>query len=433
MSPTGKQSKSAILSPRAVDGYRRKILTRKRHQDGQLIELKNGWAVRYYEPGEGQRLRVQKFLGSFEKLTKPQAKTAMQQTLAEVNEHVTIRPQTNTTTFRTCAEQWLSDCMTRKLKPIKPSVSHNWRCILDNHLLDAIGDLPLSSVGNKTMKSLVERLANKKLAPATIRNITLVVKLVRSSAEDEDGNQLYPMKWNRRFIDMPEVDSNKQRTPSFVGEQVTRIVEAATGRMQMVCILFAASGLRAGELTGLEVRHFDGTSVKVEQAVWGGNGRVGSPKTKNSYRTVDLHPDVSTLLKQFIGKRTAGFIFQTSGGKPLSQTNLLRREFHPLLETLEIDQCGFHAFRRFRNTHLRNSLCPDGLLKFWMGHSAKDMSDHYDKVRDDVQFRRDVSRAMGVGFDLPKTLTPKRLAEKKISQSGVIGRYAEAVESVLSS
>ena len=63
-----------------------------------------------------------------------------------------------------------------------------------------------------------------------------------------------------------------------------------------------------------------------------------------------------------------------------------------------------------------------------MGHSAKDMSDHYDKVRDDVQFREDVSRSMGVGFDLPKTLTAKRLAEEKISLSGVIGRYAEAVE-----
>lgn len=166
----------------------------------------------------------------------------------------------------------------------------------------------------------------------------------------------------------------------------------------------------------------------MEQAVWAGNGEVGKPKTKNAYRVVDLYPDVAALLRSFIGGRTTGFIFQTSSGKPMGQSNLLRREFHPLLETLKIDNCGFHAFRRFRNTHLRNSLCPDGLLKFWMGHSAKDMSDHYDKVRDDVVFRRDVAKSFAVGFELPKTLTAKRPKKEKITTLDVNGRFAETVE-----
>ena len=37
------------LPPRAVDGFRRKLLTRRRHQDGQFLELKHGWAVQLYE------------------------------------------------------------------------------------------------------------------------------------------------------------------------------------------------------------------------------------------------------------------------------------------------------------------------------------------------------------------------------------------------
>ncbi|MGB8522439.1 MAG: hypothetical protein WCD43_05710 [Candidatus Acidiferrales bacterium] len=90
-----------------------------------------------------------------------------------------------------------------------------------------------------------------------------------------------------------------------------------------------------GELTGLEVKHFDGTSVEVEQAIWAGNGvkvKPGKPKTKNAYRTVDLHPDVSALLETYIGEdRKKGYIFQTSSGSPLAQSNILRREFHPLL------------------------------------------------------------------------------------------------------
>jgi hypothetical protein len=104
-------------------------------------------------------------------------------------------------------------------------------------------------------------------------------------------------------------------------------------------------------------------------------------------------------------------------------------EEREILKTLGIPKCGFHAFRRFRNTFLRNSLCPDGLLKFWMGHAAKDMSDRYDRVREDVQFRRDAARSLGVGFEVPKALSPKRAKPErpKVGEviSGVIGRQPE--------
>ena len=192
----------------------------------------------------------------------------------------------------------------------------------------------------------------------------------------------------------------------------------------MACVLLAASGLRAGELLGLEVQHFDGTSVKVEQSIWG--GKTQAPKTKNAYRTVDVHPDVALLLKAFIGDRKSGFIFQTSSGRPFGQSNLLNDGLHPLLEKLGISKRGFHAFRRFRNTHLRQQHCPAGLLKYWIGHSTKkDMSDLYDRSSLDVPYRKDVCVAMGIGFTLPPVLTPKlKKSEQSTSEVGVIGRQA---------
>jgi integrase len=162
-------------------------------------------------------------------------------------------------------------------------------------------------------------------------------------------------------------------------------------------------------------------------AAWGGDNKVGTPKTQNSYRVVDLHADVASLLKAFIGNRTSGFIFQTSSRKPVTQTNLLRRELHPLLDELKIDRRGFHAFRRYRNTYLRQQHCPDALLKFWLGHAGRDMSDLYDRSREDLQYRRDVAAAMGTGFDVPKTLAPKRPNVGKKALSGANGRFAETV------
>ena len=424
---TRNNTKSRTLRGRAVDGFREKVLKRRRHQEGQLLELEHGWAMRYYENCDGERQRVQKWLGDFADLpTRSAAKNMMQAELTKINSTVSASPRITSITFRVAAKQWIESCESRKLKPIKPSVSHNWRCILKNHLNPYLGELPLADVGNRTMRSLVEKLCRKKLSPASIRNICLVVKLVVASAIDDDGNALFPMKWNRRFIDAPSVDETKQRKPSFTGEQVTAIAKAATGRLQMACVLFAATGLRAGELFGLEVRHFDGTAVTVAQSVWGGNNKVGTPKTQNSYRVVDLHPDVASLLKSFIGTRSSGFIFQTSTRRPITQTNMLRRELHPLLDELKIGRRGFHAFRRFRNTHLRQSHCPDGILKFWLGHAGKDMSDLYDASRQDVQYRRDVAKAIGVGFDLPKMLTTKRSnVSEKTPDKGLNGRFVE--------
>jgi hypothetical protein len=64
-------------------------------------------------------------------------------------------------------------------------------------------------------------------------------------------------------------------------------------------------------------------------------------------------------------------------------------------------KAGSHAFRRFRNTCLRNyTQCPEGLLKYWMGHPGDGMSDRYDKIKDDLAFRKTWAEQCGVGFSI---------------------------------
>jgi integrase len=100
---------------------------------------------------------------------------------------------------------------------------------------------------------------------------------------------------------------------------------------------------------------------------------------------------------------------QSCEGRPLSQSNIVRRHLHEALERLGYvnpftgtHKAGNHAFRRFRNTYLRNhTACPDGLIKFWLGHADKDMTDRYDRIREDATFRRDVAERCGFGFKLP--------------------------------
>lgn len=337
-------------------------------------------------------------------LNKTERKRKRMEIVAQYNSQDYLKKvvaQETGTTFKAQSILWMSNCKLRKRKPIKPVTLVNWQSYLDNHILDVLGNQPIAEVNNASMKKLVELLVGKKLSPASIKNICLVVKLVKASAVDENGDELYPMKWNADFIDAPIVDARTQNTPAPTGEEVTRIVAAMDGETRMLFILEAATGLRAGELLGLEIRHFDGRSIKVEQSLW--RSDIQAPKTQNAYRIVDLHPDVAKLLSEFIGNRESGYIFCTSNGKPLNQSNILHRGLYPVLEKLGLKRHGFHAFRRFRNTYLRNyTLCPSGLRNFWLGWSGKDMSDHYDKVREDAAFRRHVAESVGLGFELPK-------------------------------
>jgi len=62
---------------------------------------------------------------------------------------------------------------------------------------------------------------------------------------------------------------------------------------------------------------------------------------------------------------------------------------------------GAHAFRRFRTTWLRKQHAPEDLVRFWLGHANKSVTDDYSKLKEDVTFRKKVAEQVGIGFELP--------------------------------
>jgi integrase len=312
-------------------------------------------------------------------------------------------------TFREQAKKWLHQRVTRKRKPVKPATVRGWESYLDNHLNPLIGEMALPYVNNGTLRMLGEKLSAAGLGPATIHDIVKVMRWVKASAVDENGEQLYSTKWNYEFADIPAVGN--QHTPMFTGDEIAKIIAKANKQERIIYALFASSGLRAGELFGLEVKHFSGNTITVAQSVW--EGRVQTPKTTSAFRQVDLHPTVADMLRDFIGDRKEGFLFRTRTGTPFLQSNFLRSSLYPILKELGIEKQGFHGFRRFRVTHLETSCVPPALVKYWTGHAASSdgeavrltVTDKYIKMGKDTKFRADVAERIGLGFELPKTET----------------------------
>jgi len=332
--------------------------------------------------------------------------------------------------FREQAKWWLNHVKERRRKPVAASTLETWEACIDNWLNPNIGDLRLSEINNAVLKTVVAKMSEGGLSPKTITdNYAPVVKMVVASAVDEQGEEIYPRKWNAEFIDLPVVEKEKQNTPSFSSEVMTGLARWKRGRERTVFILSGATGLRIGETLGIEIdKHIspDFQTLYIKQKVR--HGKVEQRlKTKNGVRQVDLHPAIAALLREFVGDRKKGFLFCTRLGKPLSPTNIIRRHLHAALKQLNYvnpfkgtHKAGNHAFRRFRNTYLRNKTeCPEGLRNYWMAHAGNSMDDLYDKIKEDVQFRKMWAEKCGFGFELPSVVpnVPKIVEKTEVAKA----------------
>jgi integrase len=411
----------AVSDARPQTRKRGKSMSRRSGQTGSIQKEGNWYVVRFWKDIAGQEKRQRVYericpafgpgkLSSSERERK--AKEIIAASGVDTVQYFEKSVKSNHgVTFREQAAIWLDRVRNRKRSPIAPATISNWESALDNWVNPNLGDLPLDTVNNQAMKELVAKLvASGKLGPKSISNYAQVVKMVVASAVNEQGEQIYPRRWNHEFIDMPVVDKSKQKTPSFTGDVVSGIVRVSKGLYRMLFILCAAAGLRMGEALGIDIKDIspDCLTIKLQQKAW--RGQIHKRlKTKNGEREIDLHPTVADMLKDYIGDRASGLLFCSRTGKQLWQSNILRRGLHPALEKigwrdeqLGIKKSGSHAFRRFRNTYLRNyTATPEGVYKFWMGHAGEDMSDLYDMIRRDVKFRREQAEKAGIGFTLP--------------------------------
>lgn len=50
---------------------------------------------------------------------------------------------------------------------------------------------------------------------------------------------------------------------------------------------------------------------------------------------------------------------------------------------------------------MRKQCAPEDLIRFWLGHANKTVTDSYSKLKVDVTFRQKVTEQVGIGFRLP--------------------------------
>jgi len=300
---------------------------------------------------------------------------------------------TPATTFKQQSERWLDHLATRIRKPVKPATIAGWRQSLNAWILPNIGAKLLSEVSNSVLRELVGKMTAAKLSSKTIQNYTQVVKMVVASAVTEEGDQIYPRKWNHDFIGLPIVQKEKQRRPTVTETELVELLSSVKERYAILIAVLAATGLRIGEALGLKTSDLsaDCRVLHVQRSIW--RGKEQAPKTANAIRVIDIPEALAQILRAYVAGKSC-YLFATAKGRPLQPRNVLR-VLHG-----KGKRVGFHAFRRFRLTWLRKNGVPKDLERLWMGHADEEVGDLYSKLKEDEPFRQLWAERVGLGFSV---------------------------------
>jgi len=413
-------------------------MSRRSGQSGTIVQKDGFYKVRFRQDVPGQTERKQCSVNicpdSGPKcLNKPQREHRAREIIIESGaDSYAAAEQAHVVTlgtlFKEQAAEWIKGLKERKRKPVKERTITSYESAR-RWIEERIGTTPLSDVNNSVLRDLVTDAAKAGFKPKTISNYVAVVKAVIASAIKPDGDPVYPRQWNAEYIDMPLVEKEQQRTPSFTAQEIEQIIgEAGLSDHGMLYATLAGAGTRIGEALALEVPNFKNGALHIRESIW--NGRITTPKTRAAVRIVDLAPPLAAALEAFIGNRTEGKIFRSMTGTAMSQRNILRRSLTPILKKLKLsEKSGFHGFRRYRVTYLRKQRCPESLLKFWIGHTDEDVTDLYDKLREDVEYRRQIVSEIGLGFEIRTAKKAKLLPmlPKSVKRSIAVSAAAAGV------
>ncbi|MER7562313.1 tyrosine-type recombinase/integrase [Streptomyces sp. NPDC097941] len=238
-------------------------------------------------------------------------------------------------TFRAVAERWRTSAQHR------PSTAASVRQRLESHVYPVLGDRPVAAIRPSEVQAWIKG-RSEVLAPVSLRNTYAIIKTVMRTAVLDGIIRTSPCDGVR----LPPTRGAEIVPPGDVA--VLALIDAApTMRERALVFLAAASGLRQGELFGLEVRHVDflRREVRVEQQLCDVTGKgaggvfLGPPKTHEATRVVPLAQAAVDAVAAYLAqhpvsevevwdrtnprkpiRRKARLLFPNAAGRPMQRS-----------------------------------------------------------------------------------------------------------------
>jgi integrase len=343
-------------------------MSRNSYQHGYVsnpIRTKNGlkFVIRYrVRTSEGKwRHKAETLYGLSGKKA---AQAILDQRIRESSTQKTTSPDLTLTQF---IDNYWRPYLDRQ--DVKPSTLQGYNSLLNQHITPVLGERRLTDIAPLHIEQLLQ--SKSALSPKTRRNLVGLLQGVFSLAEDDDLIEKSPVRGRHKPV-VP-----KEEKPVWTPEQVRAIIGSVPERYRALFACAALTGARLGELLALQWKHsdFDGRKLRIEQSLW--RGRLVTPKTKGSFRTVLFGEALGKALtnhlqnSQHVGPED--FVFSKSDGSTLDPDTLRRDVLYPALDRLGIPRnsrsAGFHTFRHSVGSFINAQTGNLKLAQKLLGHS----------------------------------------------------------------
>lgn len=292
------------------------------------------------------------------------------------------------------AEQWLK----RKAKRMKPSTAHKYIRVLSEYVLPQLGHLGADEITRRTVSDWIRwaeeqrREDGRRYSRSTVKGWWRVLRILLKDAHAE-GYIAHDLTIRQTSPDTGVGSRQEKRTltSAQLGALVDATRELYPTRYAEV-VTAAYTGMRIGELYGLEWRDIDLSAgrLKIQRATW--RGVVSSTKT-DAPREIPLPGIVVAALSEHrktqMREQPPGFdegiVFpSTTGGRRYSSS--LCKPMGILSEHLGLDlKVSPQVLRRTFNTLMVAGQVDRIVLRAMMGHSSEQMTQRYSGVGFDVK------------------------------------------------
>jgi len=345
---------------------RGKSMSRRTGQNGTIEERNGAWRGRYLidVPGQMERQKRSVVLGFKKDMTKSEAKRKLKEIIRQEGIDLPAYVIPSTENFAQRVQRWEQTYVAKRKPSYRDLIAYHL-----TYLLPKWGKSPVEVITAAAVNEWVGEPELAHLSPTTVKGI---VKTLQTALGKKFG------KGAISYSSKSEVESDPR---CYLVEEVEQIVEAAKGQYKVLFKLAAEIGARAGELYALTVDDllFQQNVVRINKSMY--RQEVGSPKTRNATRWVNVKPYVMEMLKDQLNGRKEGLVFQSKRKTPLVNCVVLNKHLHPLLRKLGLERGGMHGFRHHRVSALVMAGTPMVVIKKWIGHGSEEMVNRYTHLR----------------------------------------------------
>lgn len=284
---------------------------------------------------------------------------------------------------------YLRHWLRAKEKLVKPSTYANYSLKILNHIIPALGHMPLKQVDSKIVQEATFNWLEKGSCAGggglKLKTVKDLVTLIRGTLKDAAKQNLrenrpieiaYPRSTLKPTCDVLE-SKNQHKLIKYISNHPT------PHNLGLLVALY--TGMRIGEICALQWKNIDLEEKliyvdKTLSRIFGkdSNGLpynkivISSPKTARSQRSIPLAKDLYLILQKYAVEQPEAYLLTGSLG--YSEPSNYRHYYYKLLDHLGIGRLNFHGLRHTFASRLIEKGADYKIVSELLGHASVNMT-----------------------------------------------------------